>query len=154
MQSTRREDLSFLEAAARMLEERGGYRTEVWRLNAPAFGVPPDRMRCFRVASRLKGMPAGPPEEYQDNRRHDLDLDALPPVNLVEAIFDLSERGAGKRVLVERRDSPDPSIDPQFRRCHARFPIPRPIPLRPRHPKTFVEVVRAGLATVPFPTVA
>jgi hypothetical protein len=46
------------------------------------------------------------------------------------------------------------SIDPQFRRCHARFPITRPIPLRPRHPGAFVAVVRAGLATVPFPTVA
>ena len=43
-----------------MLEEEGGYRTEVWRLNAAAFGVPQDRIRCFLVASRLPLMPARP----------------------------------------------------------------------------------------------
>src|SRR5262249_34541100 len=49
MQSVKREDLSFLETAARMLQEGGGYRTEIWRLNASAFGVPQDRIRCFLV---------------------------------------------------------------------------------------------------------
>src|SRR5262249_39317819 len=34
MQSARKEKLSFLEAAAQMLEERGGFRTAIWRLNA------------------------------------------------------------------------------------------------------------------------
>jgi DNA (cytosine-5)-methyltransferase 1 len=65
MQSVKREDLSFPEAAARTLQQRGSYRTEIWRLNASAFGVPQDRIRCFLVASRLPVMPARPPEEYQ-----------------------------------------------------------------------------------------
>ena len=40
MQSARRDETSFLEAAAGKLEKEGGYRTEIWRLNAAAFGVP------------------------------------------------------------------------------------------------------------------
>jgi DNA (cytosine-5)-methyltransferase 1 len=59
MQTAKRENLSFLEEAARMLQEDGGYRTEVWRLNASAFGVPQDRIRYFLVASRLRTLPAG-----------------------------------------------------------------------------------------------
>jgi DNA (cytosine-5)-methyltransferase 1 len=125
MQSVKREDLSFLEAAARMLEERGGYRTEIWRLNASAFGVPQDRLRCFLVASRLRVMPARPPEDYQDPRRSDLDLDALPPVTLTEALFDLPERAAGEGVSVEGREPPDPSGDPRFRRYLTKFHIHR-----------------------------
>ena len=77
MQSARRDDISFLEAVAQRLEEKGGYRTEMWRLNAAAFGIPQDRIRCFLVASRLPLMPARPAQEYQDMRRPDLDLDAL-----------------------------------------------------------------------------
>ncbi|MFX9054223.1 DNA cytosine methyltransferase, partial [Acinetobacter baumannii] len=77
MQSAKREDMSFLDAAARKLEQEGGYRTEVWRLNAAGFGVPQDRIRCFLVASRLPLMPTRPTQEYQDLRRPDLDLDAL-----------------------------------------------------------------------------
>jgi len=45
MQSAKREDLSYLESAAKMLQDRGGYRTEIWRLNASAFGVPQERIR-------------------------------------------------------------------------------------------------------------
>jgi hypothetical protein len=102
----KRENLSFLETAAEMLRERGGYRTEIWRLNASAFGVPQDRMRCFLVASRTKMMPARPPEEYQDLRKPNLDLDALPPVRLQEAIFDLPEQAAGDGLAVEGERPP------------------------------------------------
>src|SRR5262249_16771946 len=49
MQSARKENLSFLEIAARMLEERGRFRTAIWRMNASAFGVPQDRIRYFLV---------------------------------------------------------------------------------------------------------
>jgi DNA (cytosine-5)-methyltransferase 1 len=101
MQSTRREDTSFLEAVAKRLEEQGGYRTEVWRLNAAAFGVPQERNRYFLVASRLQLMPARPPQEYQDLRRSDLECDALPPIGLGEAIFDLPPREAGAGVAIE-----------------------------------------------------
>jgi DNA (cytosine-5)-methyltransferase 1 len=125
MQTVRRDDQSFLEAAARMLRERGGYRTEVWRLTAAAFGVPQERTRCFLVASRLPLMPARPAEEYQDTRRPDSDLDALPPVTLNEAIFDLPARGAGEGVSVDGRELPSTAGDARFRRYLTKFGILR-----------------------------
>lgn len=124
MHSAKREELSFLEAAAKMLKDRGGYRTEIWRLNASAFGVPQDRIRCFLVASRLRIMPARPVEEYQDKRRPDLDLDALPPVTLSEAIFDLPKREAGSGVPVEAWPT-ESSADPRARRYLTKFGILR-----------------------------
>ena len=126
MQSVRRDDTSFLDAAARRLESEGGYRTEVWRLNAAAFGVPQDRIRCFLVASRLPIMPARPAQEYQDTRRPEHDLDALPAVTLTEAIFDLPPREAGSGTSVEGWAPPDPTADPRFRRYLAKFGILRP----------------------------
>jgi DNA (cytosine-5)-methyltransferase 1 len=133
MQSVKREDLSFLEAAARTLQQHGSYRTEIWRLNASAFGVPQDRMRYFLVASRLPVMPARPPEDYQDIRRSDLDLEALPPVTLEEAIFDLPERAAGSGVSVDGREPPDSAGDPRFRRYLSKFGILRPSRLLYQH---------------------
>lgn len=133
MQSVKREDLSFLETAARILEQRGGYRTEIWRLNASAFGVPQERLRCFLVASRLQLMPARPAEEYQDVRRPGLDLEALPPVTLMEATFDLPERAAGMGVAVERWEPPAVSRDPRFRRYLTKFGIVRPSRLLYQH---------------------
>jgi DNA (cytosine-5)-methyltransferase 1 len=125
MQSAKREDVSFLETAATMLEKRGGYRTEVWRLNSAAFGVPQDRVRCFLVASRLAIIPARPFEEYQDLRRPNLDLEALPPVTLGEAVFDLPEHAAGEGISVDRRELPDPSCALRFRRYLTKFNILR-----------------------------
>ena len=43
--------------------------TDIWRLNAAAFGVPQDRIRYFLVASRMKIMPVPPTADYQDTRR-------------------------------------------------------------------------------------
>jgi DNA (cytosine-5)-methyltransferase 1 len=126
MQSTKREDTFFLDAVASKLQEEGGYRTEVWRLNAAAFGVPQDRIRCFLVASRLSLLPARPAQEYQDLRKPDLDLDALPAVGLAEAIFDLPSRDAGSGVSVEARQQAVPAGDPRFRRYLAKFGILRP----------------------------
>ncbi len=125
MQSAKREDMSFLDAAARRLEEKGGYRTEVWRLNAAAFGVPQERMRCFLVASRLPLMPARPAQEYQDLRKPDLDLDALPAIGLGEAIFDLPSRNAGTGVAVELAPPRPSADDPRFRRYLSKFGILR-----------------------------
>jgi DNA (cytosine-5)-methyltransferase 1 len=133
MQSAKREDLSFLEAAARRLEEEGGYRTEVWRLNAAAFGVPQDRLRCFLVASRLPLMPARPAQEYQDLRKPDVDLDALPAVGLTEAIFDLPTREAGTGVAIEAWPTSAPADDPRLRRYLLKFGILRPSRLLFQH---------------------
>jgi DNA (cytosine-5)-methyltransferase 1 len=129
MQSARKENLSFLEAAARMLEERAGFATAIWRLNASAFGVPQDRIRYFLVASSTGVLPARPAEEYQDIHRADLDHDALPPVTLGEAIFDLPPREAGTGVAVDRREVRDPAADPRFRRFLTKFGIFHPSPL-------------------------
>jgi DNA (cytosine-5)-methyltransferase 1 len=125
MHSVKREDLSFLASAARMLEEGGGYRTEIWRLIASAFGVPQDRHRFFLVASRIKVMPARPVEEYQDSRHGDPDLDSLPPITLSEAIFDLPERVAGEGMSVEKQQHADSPEDPRFRRYLGKFKIHR-----------------------------
>jgi DNA (cytosine-5)-methyltransferase 1 len=132
MQTVRRDDRSFLEAAAGMLQ-RGGYRTEVWRLNAAAFGVPQERVRCFLVASRLSLLPARPAEEYQDARRPDSDVDALPPVTLAEVIFDLPPRGAGEGISVDGREVPDVAADPRFRRYLSKFRVFRPSRLLYQH---------------------
>jgi DNA (cytosine-5)-methyltransferase 1 len=125
MKSAKREDHSFLDAAAKLLKERGGYRTEIWRLNAAAFGVPQDRIRYFLVASRMKVMPLVPTADYQDTRSPNLDHDALPPVGLSEAIFDLPRREAGEGAAVEGREPPDPTPDPRFRRYLTKFGILR-----------------------------
>jgi DNA (cytosine-5)-methyltransferase 1 len=123
MQSAKKENLSFLEAAARMLEERAGFVTAVWRLNAAAFGVPQERIRFFLVASSTGTLPARPVEEYQDIHRAALDHDALPPVTLSEAIFDLPPLEAGGGVAVGRRDMPDPANDRRFRRFLTKFGV-------------------------------
>ena len=133
MQSARKENLSFLETAARMLEERAGFMTTVWRLNASAFGVPQDRIRFFLVASSTGSLPARPAEEYQDIHRADLDHDALPPVTLGEAIFDLPPREAGAGVAVERREVPDAAGDRRFRRFLGKFGVFRLSPLLYNH---------------------
>jgi len=123
MQSARRENLSFIEHAARTLEEECRYKTAIWRLNASAFGVPQDRIRYFLVASRLGTLPSRPDEEYQDIVRTDVDLDALPPVTFEEAVFDLPPREAGSGSAIEiwkRTNSPD---DMRYRRYLAKFGV-------------------------------
>jgi DNA (cytosine-5)-methyltransferase 1 len=50
MHSARRQDLTFLQTAARDLERRARFRTAMWRLNASAFGSLQDRVRYFLVA--------------------------------------------------------------------------------------------------------
>jgi DNA (cytosine-5)-methyltransferase 1 len=121
MHSARQENLSFLEIAARKLEKKGRYRTAIWRLNASAFGVPQDRIRYFLVASRLSSMPAAPHEEYQDLHRPNFDVDALPPVALDEAIFDLPAREPGSGSAVERWERTDERSDARYRRYLTKF---------------------------------
>jgi DNA (cytosine-5)-methyltransferase 1 len=122
MQSARHADVSFLERAATMLRRGGGYHTTIWRLNAAAFGVPQDRIRYFLIASRTGLSPAPPAEEYQDIHRPGFDADALPPVTLEEAIFDLPARQAGTGTGVDPFDR-DSGVDTirlrRFLRKHA-----------------------------------
>ena len=120
MQSARREKLSFLEAAAHMLEERCGFRTAIWRLNASGQGVPQDRLRYFLVGSATGELPILPLEEYQDHRQ-DFDVDALPPVTLQEAIFDLPPRAAGEGLAVEPCGQTAATNDPRARRYLSKF---------------------------------
>ncbi len=125
MHSARKENLSFLETAAKMLEESGVFKTVIWRLNASAFGVPQDRIRYFLVASSTGTLPARPVEEYQDRLRPELEHDALPPVTLQEAIFDLPPRDVGSGLAIDEREIPDPSSDTRFRRYLTKFGILR-----------------------------
>jgi DNA (cytosine-5)-methyltransferase 1 len=121
MQSARQENLSFLELAARELQQKGRYCTAIWKLNAAAFGVPQDRIRYFLVASRLRSFPAPPHGDYQDIHRADFDVDALPPITLDEAIFDLPPREAGTGRAVERWHRPDEVRDHRHRRYLTKF---------------------------------
>lgn len=132
MSSAKRSDLSFIQSAARMLEDEGGYRTATWKLNAAAFGVPQDRVRFFLVASRCKLMPVRPPEEYQDHQRG-FDVDALEPVTLDEAIFDLPLRGPDEGTGVSRRGEDDVEGAVRTRRYLSKFSILSDAPLLYNH---------------------
>jgi DNA (cytosine-5)-methyltransferase 1 len=124
MQSARSESLSFLEQAARILKEQGGFRTAIWKLNASAFGVPQDRMRCFLVASQEQ-LPREPHGDYQDMHRQDVDVDALPPITLREAIFDLPRRDAGSGTAVERWEKNGEPATSAHRRYLQKFNLTR-----------------------------
>ena len=103
MKSAKLGSASFLEKAASILETRGGYRTAVWKLNAAAFGVPQERLRYFLVAARGRSLPAFPEGDYQASQQ-EVPPDALPPVTLDEAIFDLPERAADSGAAVASLD--------------------------------------------------
>ena len=75
---------------------KGGYQTAIWKLNAAAFGVPQERLRYFLVAARGRSLPAFPEVDYQASQQDEVPLDALPPVSLDEAIFDLPETAVAR----------------------------------------------------------
>lgn len=120
MQSARNEKATFLEHAAAMLR-KAGFRTAIWRLNASAHGVAQERIRYFLVASASDVLPCQPEEEYQDTLRRSYDVDALPPVGVMDAIFDLPRRAACTGAVVDVREPPDPASDHRFRRYLAKF---------------------------------
>jgi DNA (cytosine-5)-methyltransferase 1 len=78
-------------------------------------------------------MPARPAQEYQDVRRADIDLDALPAVGFAEAVFDLPAREAGTGVAVERWDPVVAPTDPRYRRYLSKFGVVRPSRLLFQH---------------------
>lgn len=113
----KKDDLSFLDAAAQMLEKGGGYSTAIWQLNATAFGVPQDRTRCFLVAAADGPVPPMPSGDYQDVRRRHFDADALPPVTLDEALIGVPRREAGEGTAVDRWERvDDPAAEKRARR--------------------------------------
>ena len=121
MQSARKQNLSYLETAAKQLEQKAGFATDIWRLNASAYGVPQDRIRYFLVGSSTGTLPSRPRADYQDRQSRDLDVDALDPVALGEALFDLPERDPSSGSGVTLREPPDPSSDRRFRRYLKKF---------------------------------
>ena len=100
MQTARDHGRRFMQVAAQILEEQGGYHTDVWRLNASAFGVPQHRLRYFLVAAATRQVPSPPEAEYVDVQGA-FDDEALPPICLDEAIGDLPPREAGGGAGVE-----------------------------------------------------
>ncbi len=125
MQSARQEKGSFLQMAAQLLEQAAGFKTAVWRLNASAFGVPQDRIRYFLVGTREGHLPVSPEGEYRDHLQEDYDLDALEPVKLGEAIFDLPPLAAGTGEALATWDPDTHTGDIRLRRYLAKFGLLR-----------------------------
>lgn len=121
MKSSQLGATSFLDAAKERLEA-GGYRAEIWRMSASAFGVPQDRTRLFLVASRLKAIPARPELEYRDLSARTFDDYALPPITFDEATFDLPqlESNSGNAVAINKRS---PENSSRFKRYLRKFKI-------------------------------
>jgi DNA (cytosine-5)-methyltransferase 1 len=132
MHSARQQNLSFIEHAGRILEQKCRYSTAIWRLNASAFGVPQDRIRYFLVAS-TGAMPPQPEEEYQDTSRRDFDVDALPPITFGEAVFDLPQRKAGVGCAIDCWNPGQSSANSRYRRYLAKFSLIRNIPVIYNH---------------------
>lgn len=80
----------------------------------------------------MKVLPARPASEYQDHQR-DFDPDALPPVTLEDAIFDLPPLGPDSGSVVSRWDPPDPDSAPRYRRYLRKFGILASSPLLYEH---------------------
>ena len=123
MKSPQRGRESFLERAEAILVSKGGYQTAIWKLNAAAFGVPQERLRYFLVAARGRSLPAFPEVDYQASQQDEVPLDALPPVSLDEAIFDLPERHADSGAAVARWTSDRATTDKRSRRYLSKFRI-------------------------------
>lgn len=122
MKSARKGDLSFLDEAARALEQEG-FKTATWRLNAAAYGVPQDRVRYFLVAARGAPLPERPPEQYQDSLARDFDPHALPAVTFDEAVFGLPPRQAGEGHVIDLWPPRGDHGSAMYRRYLAKFDI-------------------------------
>jgi DNA (cytosine-5)-methyltransferase 1 len=120
MKSARKDTTSFLDSAAADLRA-AGYTTATWRLNSAAFGVPQDRVRYFLAAARGMALPPPPAEAYQDGMARTLDVDALPPITLDEAIFDLPARNADEGSVVDLVPARPGAPDPRHRRYLSKF---------------------------------
>ena len=119
--SPRRGLTEVFDEAIRQLEA-GGYRTDVWRLNSSAFGVPQDRLRLFLVASRQKVMPPHPEPEYVDSSSRSYDDYSLPAITFDEATYDLPPLKADTGRTVEKIRGARPCSS-QFKRYLKKFRI-------------------------------
>ncbi len=114
MNSARSGALTFLQHARTALEELG-YTTAFWKVNAAAFGVPQDRQRVFLIAALGPSLPARPAQEYQ-SMTGNIDVDALPPVTLDEAIFDLPPTEPDSATVVTPKQLSATESDHRYRR--------------------------------------
>lgn len=124
MDAKRKDGPSFMRRAAEMLESEG-YETAIWELNAVSFGVPQKRRRKFLVASLTGSLPTAPETEFQDRTRSAFDPDALPPISLDQAIFDLPPLDAdgGGVVMTDVRPSCDDDPRSRFYLTNPRFRV-------------------------------
>ena len=120
MHSARKGDQSFLDTAAHSLEAHG-FATAIWRVNAAAYGVPQDRVRMFLVAAKGAPLPQRPEPVYQDGLSREFDAEALPPVTLDEAIFDLPPREADEGNVVDAWPERRAATNAKYRRYLAKF---------------------------------
>ena len=127
MDSRRKNGPSFMKLAEKKLVE-AGFATAIWRLDAASYGVPQHRTRNFLVASSTGRLPAIPESEFQDGGQGFHDPDALPPVTLEAAIFDLPPVPAGGGQVAGRFSSQVDPEDPRHRfyLTNRRFPVKQP----------------------------
>lgn len=114
MNSARKGQRSFMRAAEQMLRD-AGYTTAIWKLDAAAYGVPQRRVRNFLVASSGGRLPARPEADYQDRSSPSFDIDALPPITLEAAIFDLPPVDADCGPMVAMASQHDSARDRRSR---------------------------------------
>jgi DNA (cytosine-5)-methyltransferase 1 len=125
MKSARKGDLSFIDEAARALEQED-FKTTTWRLNAAAYGVPQDRVRYFLVAAKGAPLPECPPGQYQDSFGREFNPDWLPAITFDEAVFDLPAREADDGDVIDLWPARDDAGSARYRRYLAKFDILSP----------------------------
>jgi DNA (cytosine-5)-methyltransferase 1 len=114
MDSRRRDGPSYMQRAADLLEDKG-YLTAIWNLNAASYGIPQKRQRKFLVASLTGSVPVILEREFQDRARVNFDTDALPPITLEQAIFDLPPLEADDGAVIMKKTPTISDDDPRFR---------------------------------------
>lgn len=124
MDSPRGTEPSFMRAAEQMLRD-AGFLTAIWKLDAAAYGVPQRRVRSLLVASSVGRLPAVPEAEFQHGASRSFDPDALPPVTVEAAIFDLPpvEADSGAAVMLAPVMAADSDPRHRYYLRNRRFPI-------------------------------
>lgn len=117
---------SFMRMAEEMLRE-AGFLTAVWKLDAAGYGVPQRRVRTFLVGSSIGRLPAVPEAEFQHSAARSVDPDALPPITVGAALFDLPPVEADGGAIVMRTSKSVADDDRRYRYYlrNRRFPVIR-----------------------------